>query len=190
MNKLRLGGVMLLIALAMFSGCKSKGAKSPVSNKVEVKESKWSSPYGGDKLTLKTPYLNGKKHGKEKGYAENGKLRFEREWVHGTIEGIQTIYADDGSIRMQRESNKSKGIYVERKYSKRWDNNYLNETSFKSTDFLIKHGTLKSFTNGKLMIELPYRHGKKDGIEIRYKEDGSLDHKKEWDRGHLVRVIE
>jgi antitoxin component YwqK of YwqJK toxin-antitoxin module len=47
-------------------------------------------------ITIKTPYINGQKHGVSKGYYENKTLAFETPYINGRINGINKEYRKNG----------------------------------------------------------------------------------------------
>jgi antitoxin component YwqK of YwqJK toxin-antitoxin module len=51
--------------------------------------------YQSGALLAEAPYVEGKRHGIEKGYYESGALRWESPYVNGKMQGIEKYYDAD-----------------------------------------------------------------------------------------------
>jgi len=67
-----------------------------------MSEVEWKKQYHscGQEYRL-IPYVNGKRHGIEKGYRTNGTLDYEDPYVNGVNHGIEKWYHEDGTLRRE-----------------------------------------------------------------------------------------
>jgi antitoxin component YwqK of YwqJK toxin-antitoxin module len=52
-------------------------------------------------LISETPYVNGKKHGKAKGYYASGALKYVIPYINGKIHGIEKQYFESGVLKYE-----------------------------------------------------------------------------------------
>ena len=60
-------------------------------------EKEYDGVYGA-RLWVETPYQNGKKHGVQKAYYENGNLRLEFPYQNGKLHGVEKEYDENGNL--------------------------------------------------------------------------------------------
>ena len=110
--------------------------------------------YADDKLIFEGEYINGLKHGKGKQYSYySGKLEFEGEYVNGIMHGKGKEY-ENGKLIFE-------GEYVNGK----------------------KQGKGKEYENGKLIFEGEYVNGEKHGKCKEYNSNGKLEFEGEYING-------
>lgn len=112
--------------------------------------------YETGNLVLTTPYKEGKPHGIEKGYNNDGDLIRIKPWKEGKPHGIEKGYKNDGTL--------------------------VNEIPYQDGNL---HGIKKSYyySNGKIEKESPYLNGKQHGLAKGYRKDGKLEYEATYDDG-------
>ena len=120
-------------------------------------EKEYDGVYGA-RLWVETPYKNGKKHGVQKAYYENGKLMREIPYKNDKIHGVAKGYYESGKL--------------------------ASETPYQNGK---KHGVEKAYyENGNLRYEAPYQNGEIHGIAKRYYENGNLQAQATYENGNII----
>jgi len=110
------------------------------------------------RVTSKTMYFYGKKHGEHLGYHSNGKTQFQYYYNQGKKEGKWYQYRDDGSL------------FEEKVY----ENGVIEGTK------------ISYHSNGVKNFVSTYINGKRNGESFQYNDDGELVGKSQYNMGKKV----
>lgn len=181
---------ILLLLLVVFITATGTERNEEYFN-MEVREDKLlykkeeSKPYTGivsvsegDKIIKKQVYNEGKLNS-EKGYHENGTIKWESTgYKDGKLDGISRIYYDSGQLKMETNYKDGEKDGMEKGYQKNGkiiaELNYKKDCLHGTSKFYDKngnleheqnykeyvlHGTEKIYENGKVILEREYKDG-------------------------------
>ena len=150
-------GVLFLIVLftnSMFSQNVGQKGNSRI-NYTDIngkKQGKWIRKYAGGKIAYEAFFVNDKLVGKYKRYYKSGQLKLD--------------------VNYDKNSNGFARLYWDTK-KKMAEGNYVNTN--------IKDSVWNMYgTDGALMTKISYKHGIKDGKEIKYFRNGNKNEVLEW----------
>ncbi len=125
--------------------------------------------YHGGKVESQTPYVNGKKHGAEIRWHEDGTKIIEGMWNSGKRHGVETLWDEDGTKRWEEiwKNDKHHGIWTE------W---YENRTKSHEETWMNgkRHGVETGwYEDGKIKYKIYYFHDE-DYARIHWDEEGNI----------------
>ena len=153
--------------------------------------------------------INGVKHGFEKIYWPNGRLKHKINWNMGVKDGKETTWHENGNIRSIIE-------WIDGKESASICTYYDNGTPKAEVPFRegLMHGTQKHYycceqlyaeinyfhgkrhglerswhTNGKKKTQCTYYYEQIDGDEIHWNKDGVIMEHTKWNKGKLLQAV-
>ena len=129
---------------------------------------------------LKLNYKNGKQHGPEEWFHDNGQLERKANFKNGKQHGPEECFDEDGNLE-------SKGIYKNGKLitSEGWHKGQLTDKSYDyESDELIGGTTHESFhENGQLRMRKNWIDDLNHGFSEEYYENGQLDSRENYNYG-------
>ena len=116
--------------------------------------------YPNGQIEYEWNYVNGGKHGIQKGWHENGKLSFEQNYVNDHMDGHQKSWYDNGNIQSEDNYKFTKENFNRLSENIGWQREYYENGILKQEEFYN---------------EITYKREKL----IRYREDGSIQELRE-----------
>jgi antitoxin component YwqK of YwqJK toxin-antitoxin module len=146
----------ILVAIILITGLQLNAQiKDSVLNYIDINKQKqghWQRKYKNGKIAYDCYFINDKPIGVYKRYYATGKLKMEANY-NKNQEASAKLYWDNGKLMAE-------GKYVE-----------IN----------VRDSLWKMYgVDGKLMVTIEYKHGKKHGKEISYFRNGQINEVKTW----------
>ena len=140
------------------------------------------------KTLLQRIEMDGKtKHGWFQEFTSKGKLKARQFFIHDTLHDTTQLFYPDGRIKTIQVYNKGLKTGCWKEYNK--EGGLVSEINFKDG---VLHGNSKEYTyrTGKLLTNITYKEGQKDGVEEVYYANGQLKSRCRYDQGRPVPGIE
>ena len=148
-----------------------------VNGSLEGKMTRW---HVDGTLESEDTYKNNLRNGKSIIHYDNGTIYMEDDYVNDKLNGTHIERHPNGQI-------KTKGTYKNGLYHGKWEYFDLRGIFIGEGNFVEGSGTLKGFYwNGRLKRIVNFVNNKKDGKEIWYKEDGTLDKEVNYKEDRIV----
>lgn len=131
---------------------------------------KWYNDFDGIKETAE--YKNGSLEGLNKGYFNNGRLRYVATYANDKLNGEHLVYNKNGAL-LEKKFFKNGALEGE------YRSNFPVGEVLKEFDIVYRNGLIEDkafeyYANGKVFSEMQFKGGKKNGIEKRFSRDGAL----------------
>jgi len=143
-----------------------QSTNKPYTGVLEIYNKDWDNR----QVEFAQDYVNGVKHGNEKGYYQSGRLKSVGKFIEGEIEGTTEIYYEDGTLRARVDIKNSLNEGRAVSY-------HLN--GYKASEQFYFRGKLQGlartwYEGGTLKTSVYYSNGMKNGEFTSYHEIGSI----------------
>ena len=137
-------------------------------------------------LYKEVPMKNGRFHGTEKIYSQNGNLKKVRSYKQDELDGISMDLANS-SIAIKKNYKEAKLHGVSKEFDEK-TGNLVREIPYTNGE---KHGTCKYYfpENKNLKKETEFKQGQKEGKEIIYRENQEIKEEREYKNDKLDGVL-
>lgn len=166
--------------------CKWWYANGTLSTVAEYDEGKLNGKYqkfSGEAVIISSQeYINDMKNGISMTYNKNGDLIELTNYINDTLDGQFSSFHDNGVERIS-------GFYKKGLFDSIWtyrneENLVIGRGNFKDGTGVLKYWLI----TGVLMRETNYVYNEKDGLEIMYNPDGTIEQKRLYKNGKLQSV--
>lgn len=133
--------------------------------------------------SLERNYLNGYTNGIEKGYYDNGEIKYSQNWNNGLLNGKKTIFYNKVGLYPKEEYNFVNGI-KNGKYLSYYDTSEI-ETEADYINGIKSSLVLRYFKNGNVKSREHYSNNMKSGEWTEYYESGKIKSKYNYELNDL-----
>lgn len=164
-------------------GIKRKGADGKVyaGNEKQAYTGKFAL-FLGDIIEYTETYVDGVLNGAKTWYSYDGKIVLEENYKNNRVEGEQKAYYENGNIKSIVTYKNGRIVGIE---ALAQDGKILHKS-----DLSKGTGVWKYFwENGKVLEEGKYKNWKKDGVWVKYRENGEVDVTTIYNNGRLVSQV-
>ena len=132
----------------------------------------WTWFHNGKVISETAIYKNGSLEGANKGYFENGRIRYSANYQNNKLNGEHLVYNNKGAL-LERKFFKNGALEGE------YRSNFPVGEVLKEFDITYRNGLIEDkayeyYANGKIFSEMSFKGGEKNGVEKKYNRDGSL----------------
>ena len=123
--------------------------------------------YPNGQIEIEWNYVNGGKHGIQKGWHENGRLSFDQNYINDHMDGLQMSWYDNGNLQSENNYRFTNENINRLSQNVGWQKEYFENGGLKEEEFYNEI----TFKSEKL---------------IRYREDGSIEELREFRENEII----